>query len=395
MEMPLFLRTLIAILGICLANEPVDAARKGGTGSRAHLSKAGRAAVLPNGGAIGLQILMGRGDKIDFFKSYGRLSPDSTKPVDSDTMFCIGSCSKPLSSVAMLRATDAGKLQLNQPIDRWLPAFTDTKVKGGSAVAAPTLYDLLCHRGGLYSQKIKLEPGQGKLLYSFAHTLEYAVNEMAKYDYLWKPGTKYAYSGAGYCVAGRAAEVALDMEFDQILQAQLCRPLGMSRTTYFPRRVDANIAVGASRRQGKLVPIPSAPHRSKPHKMQLVGGSLYSTAEDLARFARMIAQRGATDEGRFISAERWSDMVRLRGRDSKYGLGWSVKREGNEIIKLSHNGSLAQYGAILTVHLPTKSYLVYLTTLAPGNATGAKKGKSKSKVGQVANSYFQRFIQDQ
>jgi CubicO group peptidase (beta-lactamase class C family) len=363
--------------------------------SRAQLSRAARAAVEPGGGAIGMQILVGRGEEEEFFKVYGRRSIDRPEPVDKDTMFCIGSCSKPLSSVAILRSADAGKLKLNQTIDTWLPAFASTRLKGGRpARRAPTLYDLLSHRGGIFSQKIGLKPGQGKLLYKYDHTLEYAVDEMAKYEYLWEPGTQFAYSGAGYCIAGRVAEVAESKEFDRILQERLCQPLGMSRTTYFPGRIDANIAAGAVRRKRKMVAANDSPHLAEPHEMQLIGGSLYSTAADLAKFARMIARRGVTDDGRFLSATRWSDMVRLRGRDSKYGLGWIVTRLDNKVVKFAHNGALSQYRANLLVHPPTQSYLAFVITLGPNDSAGAKKGKSKGGVGLVASRYFQRFIQN-
>jgi CubicO group peptidase (beta-lactamase class C family) len=71
--------------------------------------------------------------------------------------------------------------------------------------------------------------------YKYRRPLSEAVNGIAKFDLVYEPGTKFIYSGAGHCVAGRVAEVALgDQSLEKIAQDVLFRPLGLNRTTYLP-----------------------------------------------------------------------------------------------------------------------------------------------------------------
>ena len=180
-----------------------------------------------------------------------------------------------------------------------------------------------------------------------------------------EPGRRYAYSGAGYCVAGREGELAKGKSIERILQEQICRPPGMRRTAFFPGRIDGNIAAGAVRPGKRLIRNSNAPHLSDPHRFALVGGSIYSTSEDLAKFAQAIANQTG-NKRRLLSAKSWNETLESRRKDSSYGLGWTVKCQNGRIAAISHYRSLSSSLATIRVNLPTRCYLVMLFSAVTG-----------------------------
>ena len=136
------------------------------------------------------------------------------------------------------------------------------------------------------------------LIRNFKRPLAEAVKSIAEYDLLYEPGTKYLYSGTGYCVAGRVAEVALDQSLEEIAQDALFRPQGMNRTTYAPTSARPSI---------------------------LVGGSLRSTLDDMAVFGQMHLNDGVYNGKQILSKASVTEQRRLqipKERWGAYGLGW-------------------------------------------------------------------------
>jgi CubicO group peptidase (beta-lactamase class C family) len=326
--------------------------------------------AVADGKIIGAQLAIGSRDGPVLERAFGKLAPASARAVDGETLFCIGSCSKPFAATCLLILCDKGTLTLDAPVDRWLPAFRRLEVAGGAAAErAPKLRELLAHRGGIYSQKEKLTRDQRAAIRDFTLTLERSADLIARQPLLWQPGTKYAYSGAGYCIAGRAAEVAGKMPFEDVLRKSLCRPLGLARTTYFPAREDKNVAVGGRKQGGTVQVDRQAPHLADPHRLPLIGGSLYSTAHETAAFARLVLNEGRHGKKRSFSADAWREMTRRQYPDQNYGLGWGMELDGSgPATALSHGGALASYRSTLHLDLKGGHYLVAHWTLADASA---------------------------
>jgi CubicO group peptidase (beta-lactamase class C family) len=308
----------------------------------------------------------------------GFITPLRRQPVTDQTMFCVASCSKPLMSFVIFRLIDQGKLSLDTPVDQWLPAIANPKLVDGSGVTAPTLQQLLAHRAGIYSQKEKLKPDQLRAIRDFRLTLSQSVNQITRHPLISKPGSRYAYSGAGYCLIGAIAENATRQPIDVILQKQLCDPLGLASTTFFPnQRPDSLVATGG---QAKEVP----PHLlGNAMRLPLVGGSIHTTAADLQIFARMVAGRGMVNEKKMMKQKNWSTYVSAPYHAQRYGYGWTRTTIGDNVI-LSHNGSLPPAQATLKINLTTGEYTIALWTLA--NPSDAKTtSQIRSKIRRVMN----------
>jgi len=337
--------------------------------------------LVESGQVLGAQAIVGENDQILLDQNFGTRSASDTTPVNSNTQFCIGSCSKPFASATILALSQSGILDLSAPISDVLPAFHSLKqVDSKSEVNAPSLLQLLAHRGGIYSQKRGMNRRQARWIRNFRLTLEDAVEGIAQEDLIFEPGTDYAYSGAGYCVAGRVGEVAADRSFESLFQDTIGEPLGLKRTTYFPDRNDLDIATGSAK--GK--PNPATPHLSKPFRLPLIGGSLYSTARETSRFARMILERGRFGEETILEPKLYKEFLSLPYDGQPYGLGWSVRMENGRPVEISHNGALASSRATIRISLDKGRYaIVFYTLTDPSVSTKTAQTVNRGMIGAL------------
>ena len=310
------------------------------------------ALIAKRGEVIGLQVAVRDSEKVLFSRGYGNVAAESEKPVDRETLFLIGSCSKPFATACLLSLIGDNEVVINldDEIDRWLPDFTSPALKeGGNASRAPTVEELMAHRAGIYSQKMEMTRTQVRWIRDFTITLEQSVQGIKQSPLIARPGTLYAYSGAGYCVLGRVAERAAGKPFESILQERVCNPLGLSRTTYFPagRFPDHEIATG--------VPRQASPHLlDEKHKLPLIGGSLYSTAEEMTRFGVGILEgwNGSSEGDQLrVPTKLIKELGIARSQKSGYGLGWKVVKRNGKAIRLAHSGALYSHRAWMVLDL--------------------------------------------
>lgn len=289
---------------------------------------------------------------------FGVIGPRDHRPVSRNTLFCIASCSKPVASSVIFALLDQRKMKLSQNVGELLPEFSDANANS-RAVDAPSLKHLLAHRGGIYSQHNNPSKEQLQPIRDFRLTLTESVTQISQQPLTSVPGTKYAYSGAGYCVVGRMAEVATGRDFETLLQENLCEPLQMTRTTYFPdtSRFD-EIAEGGT---NNFTP----PHTlANSLKLPLVGGSIYSTADDLCKWLQMIAEGGKVSGKQILSSKALSVLTGPAFDSQPYGYGWLLTRSNGRVTAVSHKGSLPPYQAAVRINLVTGHYSVVLWTLA-------------------------------
>jgi CubicO group peptidase (beta-lactamase class C family) len=311
--------------------------------------------LVRQGEVVGVQGAAGTVDRVFFEQAFGRTRPGGGTTVDTQTQFCIGSCSKPFAAVCLLKLVSEGRLNLDAPIDGWLPAFGRLPIAGdGIATRAPTVRELLSHRAGIYSQKERMTRAQREAIRDYSHTLNEAVEIIGKQPLLAAPGQRYAYSGAGYCVAGRVAELVTGSGFEALLQAQLGQPLGLTRTTYFPDPKEPNLALGGVPEGGRVVVNREAPAAGGSNlRLALVGGGIHSTAGETLRFARLVLSGGWLGKQRLLPEAAWAELTRRQHADQDYGLDFRLvfATDGRTVERMEHGGSLASAKSLLVVDL--------------------------------------------
>jgi CubicO group peptidase (beta-lactamase class C family) len=380
----------VALLVVCGLVPGVAGAQVGGK-SRVDPRQVGAVldGALKSGSIVGAQLSIGGTTGPVLSTSYGKISPTAIETVNEHTLFCIGSSSKPVASAIILRLVGNGKLEMDRPVSQWMAAFEPTPLTDlGGSTRAPTVRELLAHRGGIYSQKGRISKAQQRAIRDFTQTLEQSVGVIVKQPLIAPPGTKYAYSGAGYCVLGRVAELATHKPFEQLLQENVCQPLGLERTTYFPPKDDGNVALPAVMQRGETVVQRNAPHLlGGDLRLALIGGSVHSTADELGEFARMMLNQGRHGKDRVLAQQTWNELSKQQFPNQGYGLGWNLEIRNRKTARMMHTGSLFGYRSMILVDLERRFYLVALWTLADSNSTkDTLVGQLRGAAGHAAGS---------
>ena len=290
---------LLAYLAVCLpvfgaeVNLPVakDLSSHGVTQAQLDGLDAIMHRAIEKGTVTGCYYLVAHKGEVVYRKAHGAFK--------TDEQVLLASVSKPFAASVIMALAEQGKLDLEDPVERYLPEFKGIRVKGSQSPARPmTIRHLLSHMAGFWGNK-KISREKMALIRDFSQTLEESVKGAAKYELISEPGTKWTYSGIGYCVAGRVAESALgDQSFEEVAQDALFRPLGMNDTSF--------------------APTPERP-------FILVGGSLRSTLDDMAVFGQMHLDDGVYNGKRYLSKASVTDQRRLQIPEERFrapGLGW-------------------------------------------------------------------------
>jgi len=202
------------------------------------------AVILVAGKVAGVIAAVVRHGKLAFVASAGTLDPENARPVNEDAVFRIFSMTKPITTVAVMQMYERGKLRLDDPVSRYIPAFGRTRVYAGGGAAHPalrdparpiTIADLLTHTAGLTYGFFGNTPVdsiyRGAQLFNPNWTIAQFSDSLARLPLAFSPGTAWNYSLA-LDVLGRVVEVVSGMPFDRYLDSAVFRPLGMRSTAF-------------------------------------------------------------------------------------------------------------------------------------------------------------------
>lgn len=260
-----------------------------------------------------------------------------------DTVFWIASMSKPITAVAVLMLQDEGKLRVDDPVERYLPAFAALKTADGQK-AHLTLKHLLTHTSGLSEASATAARA--------AHNLSDLIPAYLAAPLRFAPGSQWAYCQSGINTAARVVEVVSGLRFDVFLQQRLFTPLGMTHTTFYPSRLPASVErVTAYRRDPGTGLLMAAPPRNDygPDELPPLGnGGLYSTGPDYARFCQMLLNGGQLEGHRYLSDSACQRLTTVQTGDLPTGFfqseafgnhgknyGWGI---GTCILRTPHAG---------------------------------------------------------
>ena len=328
---------LIAITGCARAKKPLDT-----------LSEIMNQAVTDKQVAGASFIVVHQGEVV-FREGVGYADIESKRPFTADELLPIASVSKPFMASVVMALVDQGKLNLDDPVEKYLPAFKGKRVQGSKSPAKPmTIRQLISHTAGFWGNK-GISPEKMDLIRNFERPLDETIDLVAKYDLAYEPGTKWVYSGVGYCVLGRVVEVALGESLEVISQEALFRPMGLSDTTFLPSREMRNTVPTAYVREGRELKVKDSSSEIEDLRFILPGGSLFTNLDALAAFGQMHLNDGLHDGKRILSKESVAEMRKFQGleRPSRsYGLGWF-----RDDVSDSGLAELTFHGGALGAHL--------------------------------------------
>ncbi|MGE3536886.1 MAG: serine hydrolase domain-containing protein [Candidatus Tectimicrobiota bacterium] len=324
-------------------------------------------AHVESGRLPGAVLLLARYGKIAYLHSFGYRDRSHEAPMMTDAIFRIYSMTKPITSVALMMLYEEGKLQLYDPVSRYLPEFAGLRVgvektdptTGQTTletVETPTemtIQDLLRHTSGLTNpwsgkspvQTLYREAGIG----SRQDTNAQLVSKLSKLPLLYPPGTRWEY-GISTDVLGRLIEVLSGQSLGSFFEERILRPLGMQ---------DTGFAVPAAK-LGRLAQPWARPHgppmtprfdAGEVPAAQAGGKGLVSTAGDYYRFAQMLLGGGECQGVRLLGRKTVEYMTAdhlgaipyemPRAVGLSFGLGFEVRRTLGQAVS---PGSVGEYG---------------------------------------------------
>jgi uncharacterized repeat protein (TIGR03806 family) len=317
-------------------------------------------------GAVALVLQKG---KPVFSAAVGSANIAANRSMAADTIFRIASMTKPVTSVAVLMLAEDGRLNLTDPVSKYLPEFKAMRVldpKGNGTVAANreiTIHDLLTHTSGLtygFLAGDRLGPlyREAKVSDGLAPadgTLAENVRRLAGVPLNHQPGAIWEY-GLSTDVLGRLVEVVSGKSLDQFFRERIFQPLAMTDTffTVPPAKRDRLAALyrpgpGQSIEEIRDDPVRLGPLTFSPslvirEKNYYSGGAgLASTAGHYARFLQMLLNKGEFDGKRLLKRETVERMTRNQLGDLKvpfndhgtgfgYGFGIVTATEGTKEV---------------------------------------------------------------
>ncbi|HEU4357752.1 MAG TPA: serine hydrolase domain-containing protein [Xanthobacteraceae bacterium] len=304
-------------------------------------------------------LLVKRNGVTAYFESVGVRDPATEAPMTPDSIFRIYSMSKPITTVAAMMLVEEGKLALDDPLSKYIPAFADVKVgvenKGEDgqphldmvpAKRPITIQDLMRHTSGLtygfFGEGLVKKAYVAANLGADDPDLAEFVQRLAKLPLAYQPGTTWDYSQS-VDVLGRVIEVVSGESLYQFEKERLLDPLGMKDTAFYvigpdkqkliaePFANDRTIGAGAKMGDPRVV-----------MKMESGGGGMVSTIGDYARFAQMLLNGGTLDGKRYLSPKTIAYMganqigpgsgvvpgpYYLPGPGFGFGLGFAVRTD--------------------------------------------------------------------
>ena len=292
-----------------------------------------------------------------YFESFGVRDLESRHPMTADTIFRVFSMSKPITSVAAMMLVEDGKLALDDPVAKYIPAFADTKVgnekidENGKPVLVQeplqrsiTIKDLLRHTSGItygfYGDGAVRKLYAQSNLFSGDFDNATFAERIAKLPLAEQPGTRWDY-GHSTDVLGRVIEVISGQTLYEFEKQRLLGPLGMTDTAFFvadpaqrPRIAQPMPHDGFDR------PLAGIKDPTLPRRWESGGAGMVGTIADYARFAQMLLNGGRLDGRRYLKPETISlmasdhigpetniarDQFYFPGATSGFGLGFAVR----------------------------------------------------------------------
>ena len=307
--------------------------------------------------AISVALIDGR--RVVWARGFGWADSAAGVRATAGSVYRVGSVSKLFTEIGVMQLVEQRALDLDAPIQRYLPDFKPTNPFGGEI----TLRELGAHRSGLTR-----EPPVGNYFDNSAPSLAATIASLNSTTLESKPGTRTTYSNAGVAVSGYVLERARGEAFTQYIKRGVLEPLGLEQSAFeLQPSMRPKLVKGLMwTMDGRAFAAPTFALGVGP------SANLYSTALDLGRFVEILLGHGSTPEGRRVLPEAtlnamWTPQLVPPGTRHGFGIGFDVGEiEGRRTV--GHAGAIYGFASSL-IALPDDSLgVVVMSALDATNA---------------------------
>lgn len=319
---------------------------------------------VDDGELAGAVTAVGRADGVLELDAVGFANLETKSPMDKNSLFRIASMTKPMTCLAVMMLADEGKLNPEDPVEKYLPEFKGQMVVAAKDKDSVTLKkpsrpiqirDLMTHTSGLPTYPAGIADVYSKRNRTLADTT--LVISQRPLDF--EPGSKWSYCNPGIDTLGRIVEVVSGESFAAFMQKRLFDSLKMSDTTFFPTPDQAKripVCYGPGK-DGKLAPSTGmVVDYVADGKHPIPAGGLFSTAADVASLYRCLLNKGQLDGKRVISEKALAEMTKVQTGEltagftngMAFGYGFAVVKTPTGVTEMLSPGSFGHGGAFGT-----------------------------------------------
>ncbi len=269
----------------------------------------------------GLSISIGYENEIIWSQGFGYADLEAKKEVDpAVSKFRIGSVSKPITAFAVGLLVQESKLDLDAPVQTYVPDFPKKNWPITTRQAAGHLAGIRHYQGSEFMSA------------KYFPTVSEGLSIFQESPLMHEPGTKFSYSSYSWNLVSAVIEGASDTEFLEFMDTQVFSPLGMTQTMAEDARADIEDRVAFyGMKQGKPV---LAPYVDNSYKW--AGGGFLSTTNDVITFALAHLDSGLLQKETVDLL--WTSMKTKDGEKTKYGIGWKTSRNRRGEQMVGHGG---------------------------------------------------------
>jgi CubicO group peptidase (beta-lactamase class C family) len=306
-------------------------------------------------GIPGLSLTVAVDGKIVYSEGFGYADLEERVPVWPTTKFRIGSISKPLTATALMQLVEAGKLDLDAPVQKYVPSFPDK----GAVITTRMLAGHLAGIRHYQGEEFKIQQHYGNVL----DGLKIFEND----PLVSPPGTKFNYSSYGFNVLSAVVESASGENFLAYMQKRVFDAMGLAHTA-----ADQNAQIVEQRsrfyEKEKDGTLENAPYVDNSYKW--AGGGFLSTSEDLVRFGSQLLEPG------FLRAESlkllFTSQKTKSGEETGYGMGWGIAKSPSGRVVYEHSGGSVGGTSQLMLYPETHVVVALVTNLSSGEWKAAE-----------------------
>ncbi|MBI4885825.1 MAG: beta-lactamase family protein [Acidobacteria bacterium] len=314
-------------LAVAIAFAPTAALAQAPTPSRAtivaRLDSIAESGVKA-GRVVGLTVAVLQGDDTLLLKGYGKADVELNVPTPANAVYEIGSVTKQFTAAAILQLRDAGKLDLDADMSRYLPDFP----MQGRKISVRRLLD---HTSGI---KGITELSEFPDLSRRALPRDSAIALIARQRFEFEPGEAQVYNNSAYILLGLIIEKQSGMSYEDYIEKNIFAKLGMTRSRYCNNTEVVEGRAHGHTYAGRELRLADYADLRWPY----AAGSLCSTAGDMVTWLQ------ALHGGKVLSAKSYTEMTtpaRLAdGTPTRYGMGISLANDPRGVRLISHGGAI-------------------------------------------------------
>jgi len=246
---------------------------------------------------VGLSLAVVDGQEVIWAEGFGWADAENGVPATADTMYRVGSVSKPFTALAVMQLEEQGRLDIDAPLSAAIPEFSIHSADPDAP--PPTPRSMLCHESGLPSEHFA---GWSDPDADFSDLAPLLANDWTAHP----PFTVWSYSNLSYSLLGHAVELAAGKDFEPYMEEAVLRPMGMENASFAPGE-DVQPLVSHGYRHGKP--------EEDIHIRDVPAGMLQASVTEVTHLLRVLFADGAWGDTAIVKPETLAEMLTPQNAD--------------------------------------------------------------------------------